>query len=1187
MLNRRLPALCIALVLVLCPFAVAVAQKQVDTAELDKEVKQLKSKLKQAEKDLQTMKRELAKKARTLQEANAKKPTDVNQTQFVIPKMSKPPVIDGIVNPDEWAGAIGVPLTTGIFGMMERPSSYFYIGWDDEHIYFGQRLPMRKGEVPLRLNREPEHDNVYCGETSLEVYIDRKSHGSHPSLCRWQFMGNAVGNRWDREDQYRIGQNFIGWDGDWRYKQQLTEGGKYWDAEIAIPRKTVYQEDPIAEGDTWWIGLATNLHRPWCFSGFYQWRIPATFRESTPEIRMYHPERSLAYRGVVYDMVIRNTTDKPFKAELVTRILDRPQKGTRPVLDEQVQPVELAPGEEKRFEVKMKAGEKVRDKASYHIAAIVRQGERSVYTWSYPVRYNHPGNTEGLDYTPDPSPFVLEAHYNPIVNYVRVVVDKYDHERAEEVAKAVFSVRRKGAGGELASGELTAFPYGKGQSKVPTPANLKPGTYEVTATLVDKAGKELARHTVEFDRLDHEKEFPWLGNTIGEEDVVSKLFEPLGSDGDAITAYKKRIHLDGAALPKAIRAAGVDLLRSPVAVRGRADGNAFVLRPTEAVPVAGLINPARVIYKGTARGGPLETEVTYNLEYDSTARVTLTLKPAGGKSAKLDNLQFVIPFRGEAATHYMANGLNMRLSNQAGFIPGKGKTGRVWDSTSVPYQDMTVGSFIPIVWVGNLSGGITWFADSDEGWWPSDKHPAIQIDRTEDGHVDLVLNLAGDAVELSGQRTITFGLNVNPVRALSEHRGSPTTFGYLVETGRWDPKKTNSKVFARRYPEDLELNRAYIDACHKYNEIYAPYTEMSWADVPPKEADYFREAWRTADMGGNLLKCDSSNDCLVWWTAKWMSDAGLDGYYFDNVFNRLNWNTELGAAYRLPDGRIQPGYDIWGMRQQIKRIRTLLEKRREVSRICIHNTRYQFAPIMGFADLAMGGEMATPTMGSPDFMTMYPRDFMDVMYNVPLWGYKLSHLYHYRPKTFVDEFGNYDHEAALKGHRTAQATMLVHGVEFFHSINYHPGMLPHFKMLKALPGGKLHFTPSWQADGLFKVVGDDPDVDVAVWRKPDVLLVVVANYSKRPKTARVWLDFPKLINMPDGMETREVYDFETMEFPGYITTENAPERFPRIGGLRGGHNIMKQPNTFRLKVAPRDYRVILVINQPLAKGAGF
>ncbi|MFW5798819.1 MAG: hypothetical protein ACOCXX_04105, partial [Planctomycetota bacterium] len=152
---------------------------------------------------------------------------------------------------------------------------------------------------------------------------------------------------------------------------------------------------------------------------------------------------------------------------------------------------------------------------------------------------------------------------------------------------------------------------------------------------------------------------------------------------------------------------------------------------------------------------------------------------------------------------------------------------------------------------------------------------------------------------------------------------------------------------------------------------------------------------------------------------------------------------------------------------------------------------------------------------------------------------------------------------------------------------YMPGMLPNFKMLKALPGGTLRFTPSWQADGLFKVVGDDPDVDVAVWRKPDVLLVVVANYAKRPKTAKVWLDFPRLINMPDGMETREVYDFETMEFPGYITTENAPERFPRVGGLRGGHNIMKQPNTFRLKVAPRDYRVILVINQPLAKGAGF
>ena len=45
--------------------------------------------------------------------------------------------------------------------------------------------------------------------------------------------------------------------------------------------------------------------------------------------------------------------------------------------------------------------------------------------------------------------------------------------------------------------------------------------------------------------------------------------------------------------------------------------------------------------------------------------------------AKIENLQLVIPFKEDAATHYMANGNNMRASNVAGKIPGAGKTGSI------------------------------------------------------------------------------------------------------------------------------------------------------------------------------------------------------------------------------------------------------------------------------------------------------------------------------------------------------------------------------------------------------------------------------------------------------------------------------------------------------------------------------
>jgi len=533
----------------------------------------------------------------------------------------------------------------------------------------------------------------------------------------------------------------------------------------------------------------------------------------------------------------------------------------------------------------------------------------------------------------------------------------------------------------------------------------------------------------------------------------------------------------------------------------------------------------------------------------------------------------------------MANALNMRLTNVAQYLPGKGKTGTVWDSSKVPYQKMTVGSFVPIVWLGNLNSGLTWFADSDQGWWPSAKKAAIEIVRTPQT-VELVVNLAVEAAELTAPRKIEFGLNVNPVRAVNESRGSANVFGFLKETGRWDPKVTPSQSFARRYPDNIELNRKYTTAVHGFGEIFSPYTEMSWEDFWKAEGDYFREEWYDEEEGGNVLKCESSNDCLLYWTERWIQDAKLDGYYFDNIFCRLNYNTHAGSAYRLPDGRIQPGYDLWGMRSHLKRIRTVFEKYRDPVRIVIHNTEFQFGPIMGFADLAMGGERPTPTGGGRDFMDMYPRDHMDVMYNVPLWGYRLSNLYHFNPKTFLTPGGEYDEVAAFKAHRTAMAAHLVHGVEFFQGINYQPFLMNRYKQLKKMPG-EFEFIPSWQAEGRFRIEGNDPNLDVAVWKKDDVLLVVAANYAKKGAMARVWIDFPKLIRLPGKLESRTIMDLETEALPQGLMELQASKEFPRLGGQDHGHNTLNMANILRFKIEPRDFRAFLLINLPPAQGAGF
>jgi hypothetical protein len=721
--------------------------------------------------------------------------------------------------------------------------------------------------------------------------------------------------------------------------------------------------------------------------------------------------------------------------------------------------------------------------------------------------------------------------------------------------KVTFDVTPKAGGASLGKGEITKFSYEVGSSYLKLPATLQPGWYAVSASAVDANGKTLASHTVTFERKDPSK-FPWLGNNLGKEDVLPKLFSAVGVKGDVILGHKKEIRLNGCALPASIKAAGVDLLSGAVELRGTANGKSFVVKPATAKPVKGVVSKTQVNYTGSGIGGPVEASVSYKLEYDGTAKVTVKLSPTSG-TARLDNLQLVIPFKGDAATHYMANGINMRQSNQAGYIPGQGKVGRVWDSTSVKTQSMTVGSFVPIVHVGNVASGITWFANSDEGWWPNDNTPAIEIDRTKDGNVELVLNIASEKVSFSTPREIVFGLCTLPTRDPSDCTGNNFTFGWEKESGRWDPAKNAERVYGRCYPDDIEKSKAWNKNIQSYGGVARPYIENSPADFWKDEYSYFEPEWSDSTF------YPSATDNRIYWTTRWVKDAPFNGYYTDNVFNHRVMDPVVSSAYYLPDGRIQPGYMLWEQRDFYRRLRVTFDKYMgDRASIVVHNTDFQFAPVCCYADLAMGGENPLPGTGTPDFMDMWPRDWMDINYNQPMLGYKVSHLYHYGG--MLNDLGEWDKDLSMKGHRTTMASMLVRGVEFFQGLNYESFLKARFQMFKAMPG-KTEFIPSWKSNGLFKALGDDKDIEVALYKKDEAVLVIVTNYSKQASRAVIELNQDRLLPKPKPWKQRQYLDFETLEFPGWIFNDGP----------------------MKIDVAPRDFRAILIWNAPPAMGNGF
>lgn len=1173
--------------------------------DLKKRQSELAQQVKDQEAAAAALKQQVAKNRAALLAAEKTAMPKPEAPQLWIPRLKKAPVIDGHAGAEEWADAVMYPGAAGAFRMMARPGTEIYFGWDADNFYMAQRMKMRKNEKPVIWSREPKQDNVHPCESVVELYLDTKGKGSIGLPAKWQFLGNAVGNKYDIEHQYSIGQRDDTWTGDWKYAQQMSADGEYWETEMAIPRTTIYQKDPIAAGASWNIGAAASLQYPRQWSGFYGWPIAAKLVEETPEIRMEGISKSLDGRRIAFEMKIRNTTEKPFSGKVVARLSVPPAKGAKDSADkvtfEKAFPVALQPGET----ATVKCDEPVadaKDGADYKLTAMVLDSDgQSRYTWVRGVRFNAADNFAGGEYTPDPEPFKLTLAYMPLSNFLAVDVDTYYAKEKDRMAKAVVELRAKGAATVIASGEITAFSYSQGQLRLDLPKNFKPGVYEVVTRLLDKDGKELVTHSGSFERKDHSKEFPWIGNKIGKDDIVLKLFEPLTFQDGQIRGFRKAITLDGLALPVAIRAADIDLLAAPIQVRATKDGKTVVAQSATTKPQEVKNSPTTAERSGTGEVAGVKITTDYRLEYDGTARVRLTLAPAvKGQSVKLDGLQLAIPFNQAAATHYMTVGDNMRQSVQAGYLPGANKTGRVWDSTSVKAQRMTVGSFVPVVHLGNRASGITWFADNDQGWWPSEKAPAIEIVRTKEGPVELVLNLMSEPAELTEPRVIEFGLCVVPTRHVSEYKKSPLVFGALQESGRWDPTLNPDSVQAhtRYYPDDIGKWKSFYDTYRRYNEFPMPYFDnLNFYVYFKAEHDYFGYEWghKAAVKVPGSLACGSNSDLRLYWLNRWNKEGGLNGIYIDDMFLRPFWNTWSGTAYTLPDGRIQPGYDMWGNREFVKRLRTMLETSgRDPVSICIHNTDFQFAPILTFADNALGGETPLPRGDTPDFMDLkyYQRDLLDVNWNPSLWGYHMTHLYNFDPKSFTTETGEPDPERALKVHRGAMAALLVRGVEFFggmERMDRADNLSMPVAMLKSLGGG-LEFIPAWDQRGLFRLESKDPNLDIAVYRNDQAVIVIVANYGKKPTRTNVWIDLPKLMKLAGPMERRRVLDLETLAQPknGDVTGPAAPDKNYRIGEFfPSADPLMHEPGTFTVPVQARDFRAIVFVNLPTVQGASF
>jgi hypothetical protein len=428
--------------------------------------------------------------------------------------------------------------------------------------------------------------------------------------------------------------------------------------------------------------------------------------------------------------------------------------------------------------------------------------------------------------------------------------------------------------------------------------------------------------------------------------------------------------------------------------------------------------------------------------------------------------------------------------------------GRVWASTDLGDKTMRIGSFIPYVWLGSTKGGLCWFADSDEGWIPNDEVPAIEIQRNKAGQVDLVFNLVSAEATLDAPRTITFALQASPVKAMPPRWREENW--WCGDTFRQYAHDQNL-IFASTpfvVPAYAEKAKEIVAAQHKAGRPAVPYFIHSVLPgylVP--ELGVLAEEWQTPyGSYGSKALCyrGSFVDYMIHNWSKWAEEYGIDGYYIDNMVPMQCDNHEHGCGYRLPDGRIQPSFPMFGTREYFLRSRAAFLEQRPKSTIVIHMTNCMVLPWVGPADLTYDGEhhVIYPEMNKT-FMDFWSLERMRVDFPGQ-WGVPVDFMHEYQ--------GRWAAADLYRVKRAYFATVMLHDALPYGNNNGHARNLIAQRRDFGIGEDDVQFLAYWDETGL-KAQGDD--IKLAGWQRPGKLLLLVANFGEA-QTAQVKLDLSKL-----------------------------------------------------------------------------
>jgi len=1019
-----------------------------------------------------------------------------------VPKLRRSPNLDGRLAEGEWAGAATIP--TLIDGRnpgrsFDYPEQRIHFGYDDKNLYVAMRVNFPLGakiiKAPLRNSLADKDVEVWSSE-SFELYLLKPG-----DKLPYRFAGSPGGGftEFYKKD--------YSWNGEWTYKTTMgmtIRSTEYWDAEIAVPFKTLGIDRPEE------TELKLNFARTWrCLdeegitslagtTGYGGVKHFTTVRFS-PTGPGYSVKSvgSPALGKLEQTFVFTNSADQAYRGKFQVLLEAELAENNRLV---QTVPLDVASKGSQKAEIVVPVDDPMFQRLRYTLTA--KGGKQPQLRYSVPFALR----TDFLDIVP------LNLQHKLVTRPAYSLYRSYLRSQGKEDGKIMVRVSDS-AGRKIAEREVT-----DDQEIWLDLSDKGPwGSYRVTLFAVDAAGNTVEPNDREFYR----PETPvWMTVRDDSMDRVLPPFTPLEtekSDGKTVLkCFGRTYRYQKAPLPVSIGTAGVDdILAGPIVVE--ADGK--VLRAKSLTVKKSSKTRDELVAQ--AESGKLSVTNSFWIEYDGLIYNTLELRA----KTNVKNVTLRVP--------YKKNHAQYAHITESGFGAGGGFTRPIDKSFSV--------GFWPVVWIGDFERGLCWFAESNGDLRTTAKQPISIIK----GNTNVTLRVSlADNLSAGKKITVRFGLIATPVKPLHPryplniHAGFPSIFNqppkrplYSLVTwgeqiGFRDFKLYNPRSKKFYHPGEKLAEYAKRSRPAKVIPYMTPYTVPS--EYP--EANYYLREWEilpskhtpsTRPLPGGASKpftdywmstqSESYRRYYAYKVADMIKRTGIDGLYFDFGPACRDRNRYHGA---------NGGVGLLAQRDFYRRIvNEFVKAGVEDYVIVVHNSMTIQIPSFTFVTHFFNGEQHRQASGSTlhegrDYLDTLPLYYFGIEHSGMPWGIHGNMLPEFPEAEHLLAQINVKDETVTEylWDRTSSIMMpiLLHNClpggyrlsHYYYKKVY--GVLEDFDVPTAV------FHPYWRNKDLIEV--DNPDFRVSFYTRPEAprALLVVGNLNKKPGEVTIKLDMQRL-----------------------------------------------------------------------------